>query len=277
MIYHPFRIGILYVYPIIASCRTALRYHPYLQKERLQQPNIPESTSSNSTPHRNQIDNNDSHLHDVEHWCLYWLVSSILTLLLERPVDALVLSWVPSYRWIKLIFFLWLALPRFQGAARLYYLIVHPWLIQHETEIDAARGKAWEAAKVGGRKLAVAAVSVATAAVAGPGEGEGERGQGQRQGSAGGGRVGGGLAVLGGVSGFGGLRALVSEALWVVLASLTVRAGGEGGGGGGGGGGGEGRGEGGKGGGGERGSVTTAAVAQTNNRQRRGRPRHGLN
>ena len=54
----------------------------------------------------------------VEHWTYY------------------VVSWVPLYAEIKLVFFLWLVLPQTQGATYLYLEYLSPYVALHEHEID---------------------------------------------------------------------------------------------------------------------------------------------
>merc|ERR1711916_339960 len=63
-------------------------------------------------------------------WLTYWVVYSIFTLL-EVVLDAVV-SWIPFFYEIKLLFLLWLQLPQFQGALFLYEVHVQPLLEKHE-------------------------------------------------------------------------------------------------------------------------------------------------
>jgi hypothetical protein len=66
---------------------------------------------------------------------------------------------------MKLAFFLWLALPRFQGAARLYYMLLQPLLITYEPEISNARDSVWKMTKKSSRSAAVAVLSFLTTTV----------------------------------------------------------------------------------------------------------------
>lgn len=147
------RVGILYVYPIIASCRTVSEFPG-------PRASIPESSAAAHADVPDVFDESQS----AEHWSLYWLISSIITFLLEKPVDA-VISWVPLYRWMKLALFLWLALPRFQGAARLYYVLLQPLLITYEPEISNARDSVWKMTKKSSHSAAVAVLSFLTTTV----------------------------------------------------------------------------------------------------------------
>lgn len=67
-------------------------------------------------------------------WLMYWIVFSIC-LLVESWVYFIV-SWIPFYGYIRLLFFLYLILPQTQGARLIYEQKVHPWLEENENQID---------------------------------------------------------------------------------------------------------------------------------------------
>jgi len=68
-------------------------------------------------------------------WLHYWIVLSIV-LLLESHL-SFILSYFPFYAWARLTLHLYLLLPgEQQGATFLYNTYVHPFLAQHETDIE---------------------------------------------------------------------------------------------------------------------------------------------
>jgi len=73
-------------------------------------------------------------LDEVAQWLTYWVVFSLFAAV-EGIVDRLV-YWLPFYYIFKLAFILWLQLPQFRGASKLFKGAVKPLLKKHEAEID---------------------------------------------------------------------------------------------------------------------------------------------
>jgi len=67
-------------------------------------------------------------------WLMYWVVFSCF--LLAESWVGFVLSWIPLYSYVRLLFLLYLVLPQTQGARLIYEEHVHPFLESNETEID---------------------------------------------------------------------------------------------------------------------------------------------
>lgn len=67
-------------------------------------------------------------------WMMYWIVFAIF-LSVETFSDVL-LSWLPFYYEIKMIFVIWLLSPITKGSKYLYKKFVHPHLVKRENEID---------------------------------------------------------------------------------------------------------------------------------------------
>lgn len=61
---------------------------------------------------------------DAGKWLTYWGVFATFSVA-ERLLEKL-LVWVPYYSTLKLALLLWLQLPRYQGASRLYHQFVRP-------------------------------------------------------------------------------------------------------------------------------------------------------
>lgn len=73
-------------------------------------------------------------------WLMYWVVLAC-ALLVESWTDW-ILVWVPFYHYFRLFFLLYLVLPQTQGARVLYQTHLHPWIAQHEAQIDELIGSA---------------------------------------------------------------------------------------------------------------------------------------
>ncbi len=69
-------------------------------------------------------------------WLTYWTAYSLFAVFEKSPA-AFFCSWVPYYPELKLGFVIWLVLPRFQGAARIYDAVIAKWFLQYEADIDA--------------------------------------------------------------------------------------------------------------------------------------------
>ncbi|KAF2144964.1 uncharacterized protein K452DRAFT_295528 [Aplosporella prunicola CBS 121167] len=81
-------------------------------------------------------------------WLMYWVVYAIAQTgeyWLGWAVD-----WFPFYAWIRLGAYCYLVLPGMQGAPYLYQTRVHPFLAQHEAEIDRFISEAHDNAKRAG-------------------------------------------------------------------------------------------------------------------------------
>ncbi|KND86914.1 Receptor expression-enhancing protein 3 [Tolypocladium ophioglossoides CBS 100239] len=81
-------------------------------------------------------------------WLMYWVVFSCC-LLVESWV-SFVLTWVPFYGYIRLLFFLYLILPQTQGARTIYEEKIHPFLEDNEANIDDFIAGAHERLKAAG-------------------------------------------------------------------------------------------------------------------------------
>jgi receptor expression-enhancing protein 1/2/3/4 len=81
-------------------------------------------------------------------WLMYWVILSMA--LLAESTFSFILSWVPMYAWLRLFGHLYLVLPGKQGATQLYQTYVHPFLAEHESDIDKWISTAHESAKAAG-------------------------------------------------------------------------------------------------------------------------------
>ncbi|KAL1888999.1 hypothetical protein Sste5346_009179 [Sporothrix stenoceras] len=73
-------------------------------------------------------------------WLMYWVVLACVVLV-ESWTDW-ILVWIPFYHYFRLFFLLYLVLPQTQGARVLYQQYIHPWITQHEAQIDEFIGSA---------------------------------------------------------------------------------------------------------------------------------------
>lgn len=73
-------------------------------------------------------------------WMMYWIVFALFTAV-ETFSDVLI-SWLPFYYEIKMIFVFWMLSPVTQGSSFLYKKFVHPQLLKREKEIDEAIAQA---------------------------------------------------------------------------------------------------------------------------------------
>lgn len=81
-------------------------------------------------------------------WLMYWSTFSIF--LAGESLAHPILSWVPFYSWIRLGVHLYLVLPGQQGSVYLYQRYIHPYLEQHEREIDRFISESHQHAKQAG-------------------------------------------------------------------------------------------------------------------------------
>ena len=70
-------------------------------------------------------------------WLMYWIVMAVFTVC-EVLCETLLLAgvWFPFYHEIKVIFILWLTLPQFRGATKIYRKFLAPALETYENDID---------------------------------------------------------------------------------------------------------------------------------------------
>ncbi len=79
---------------------------------------------------------------------MYWTTLSLL-LLLESQFSFLI-SWFPFYAWARLALHLYLVLPGQQGSVFIYKQYIHPFLEEHERQIDRFISDAHAKAKAAG-------------------------------------------------------------------------------------------------------------------------------
>ncbi|KAF8427829.1 TB2/DP1, HVA22 family-domain-containing protein [Tirmania nivea] len=70
----------------------------------------------------------------VTPWLMYWVV--IACVFLVEAWTEWLLRWLPFYYNFRAAFMLWLVLPQTQGATKLYLEYVHPYLTEHEKDIE---------------------------------------------------------------------------------------------------------------------------------------------
>jgi len=89
-------------------------------------------------------------------WLMFWVVSAILSTI-EFHL-SFILTWVPLYWWLRFGLYLYLILPGQQGATYIYQTHVHPFLVQHEADIDRYISEGHDQAKALGLQYMKAAV-----------------------------------------------------------------------------------------------------------------------
>ncbi|RMZ81511.1 hypothetical protein DV738_g2250, partial [Chaetothyriales sp. CBS 135597] len=70
----------------------------------------------------------------INPWLIYFTILSLA--LLAESWTYFIISWVPFYSWLRLIFLLYLVLPQTQGAKLIYLDYVEPYIVHHEAQID---------------------------------------------------------------------------------------------------------------------------------------------
>lgn len=70
----------------------------------------------------------------IKPWLIYWVVLAIQ--LTAESYLGFILSALPLYGFVRMLFMLWLVMPQFQGATRLYIEHIEPALAEHEDQID---------------------------------------------------------------------------------------------------------------------------------------------
>lgn len=81
-------------------------------------------------------------------WLMYWTTLSLF-LIVENQL-YFILSWVPFYSWIRFGVHLYLVLPGQQGSVFIYKEHIHPFLEEHERQIDHMIADAHAKAKAAG-------------------------------------------------------------------------------------------------------------------------------
>ncbi|KAF2097353.1 HVA22 domain membrane protein [Rhizodiscina lignyota] len=90
-------------------------------------------------------------------WLMYWVVLSLFTV--AESYTAFILTYIPFYAWIRFCLHLYLVLPGKQGATQIYTTYVHPWLSQHEDEIEKFISEAHERARAAGMEYLKQAIN----------------------------------------------------------------------------------------------------------------------
>ncbi|RMZ86118.1 hypothetical protein DV737_g17, partial [Chaetothyriales sp. CBS 132003] len=70
----------------------------------------------------------------INPWLIYFTILSLA--LLAESWTYFILSWIPFYSWIRLVFLLYLVLPQTQGAKVIYLDYLEPYIVHHEAQID---------------------------------------------------------------------------------------------------------------------------------------------
>lgn len=78
------------------------------------------------------IKNND--LQSLEILLMFWIVMGAIHAL--ESTFGWFLHWIPFFYQFKSLFILWITLPQIQGSTYVYVTYVHPFLLEHEVEID---------------------------------------------------------------------------------------------------------------------------------------------
>ncbi|CAF0949494.1 unnamed protein product [Brachionus calyciflorus] len=82
-----------------------------------------------------------SHSDDDTKWLMYWCVYAFFGIL-EFFSDQL-LFWIPLYTLSKCMFLLWLMVPGSNGGTHVvYHKLIRPFVLKHQSSIDAAADKA---------------------------------------------------------------------------------------------------------------------------------------
>lgn len=77
---------------------------------------------------------------DDKQWLTYWIVFGIFTFI--DLFTGFILKFIPFYFVLKVLFLLWLFLPNFNGALKVYNLFVYKIFKKYERDIDAVENKA---------------------------------------------------------------------------------------------------------------------------------------
>jgi len=66
---------------------------------------------------------------DDTQWLTYWVVFALFSI--SETVLSFLVSWIPFYYVIKVVFFAWLYHPRFMGAGLIYKQVVKPFVMPY--------------------------------------------------------------------------------------------------------------------------------------------------
>jgi len=89
-------------------------------------------------------------------WLMYWTTLSLF--LLAESQLYFILSWIPFYSWLRLGAHLYLVLPGKQGSVYIYKEYIHPFLEEHERQIDRMISEAHARAKAAGMDVVKRAI-----------------------------------------------------------------------------------------------------------------------
>lgn len=98
-------------------------------------------------------------------WLMYWTTLSLF--LAGESLFYPIISWMPFYAWIRFMVHLYLVLPGKQGSVYIYQTYIHPFLSQHEREIDVFISDSHDKAKKAGLQYLKQAIEWAKVKVLG--------------------------------------------------------------------------------------------------------------
>ena len=120
------------IYPAYATWKTILTATDVNKKQETAPLLTPtSSTSTVSEMKRSSLDKL------ITQWTMYWIVMAVFTVC-EVLCENLLLAgaWFPLYHELKVVFILWLTLPQFRGATKIYRKFLAPALETYENDID---------------------------------------------------------------------------------------------------------------------------------------------
>ncbi|CAM9541265.1 unnamed protein product [Lampetra planeri] len=72
---------------------------------------------------------------DDTQWLIYWVVYGFFCVV--EFFSDIFLYWVPFYYFIKCVFLVWCMAPvKYNGAQKIYTLLIRPWFLKHEGKLD---------------------------------------------------------------------------------------------------------------------------------------------
>eukprot|EP00051_Salpingoeca_urceolata_P010001 m.121602 g.121602 ORF g.121602 m.121602 type:complete len:175 (+) comp16541_c0_seq2:132-656(+) len=74
------------------------------------------------------------------HWMKYWTVFAFF--LVAESITDIVLYWFPFYYELKIVFLIFIVVPRLHGADYVFRHLLHPTISEHEGTIDGAAEQA---------------------------------------------------------------------------------------------------------------------------------------
>ncbi|KAL9256059.1 HVA22-like protein [Drosera capensis] len=94
------------------------------------------------------LEKNRVGMDELRFWCQYWIIVALLSVA-ERLGDMLI-SWLPLYAELKLVFIIYLWYPKTKGTSYVYESFLLPFVSKHETDIERRlqelRYRAWDLA-----------------------------------------------------------------------------------------------------------------------------------